>query len=235
MYEAGQTIVQRSLDHDGRIGSVECGRVLQDDADGVVLWVGQGSAVLQRTTVAGKPVRSLPLAEWVNVPLLHGATEWRAPGTLMVTPVDTPHAVWWFFDEDGEFEGWYINLQSPVQRWWGGYDRRDHALDVVVTADRRWAWKDEEEFAERIDHPLYWTAAEAEQIRAEGERLVAHALAGAYLFDGRWCDFRPDPAWPPSALPWWWDQLPPGRSGPADPGPRPTRLDSGLSQAQQAR
>lgn len=224
MFEAGQTIVQRSLDHDGRIGSVECGRVLQDDADGLVIWVAHKSAVLERTTVAGKPVRSLPLTEWVNVPLLHGATEWRAPGTVMVTPPDVSHAVWWFFDESGNFAGWYVNLQSAARRWWGGYDRRDHALDIIVESDRTWTWKDEDEFAERIDHPLYWSADEAKQIRAEGERLIEHAVAGTYLFDGRWCDFRPDPVWSPSELPWWWDQLPPGMSGPSEPGPRPARL-----------
>jgi hypothetical protein len=45
-------------------------------------------------------------------------------------------------DGDGEFASWYINLQTPVRRWWGGLDFRDHAPDVVVAADRTWRWKD---------------------------------------------------------------------------------------------
>jgi len=132
--------------------------------------------------------------------------------------------VWWFFHEDGDFRCWYINLQSPACRWWGGIDIRDHALDVVVAADGSWQWKDEDEFTERIGHPLYWSANDAALIRAEGERLIEAAVAGTHLFDGTWCDFRPDLAWQPSQLPWWWDQLPPGETGPSEPGPRPGLL-----------
>jgi hypothetical protein len=125
-------------------------------------------------------------------------TEWFGTGVVVVTPPDAWHAIWWFFHETGEFRSWYIN--------------------------RSWRWKDEDEFAERTRHPLYWTDDEAADIRAEGERLIAAAVAGQGLFDGRWCDFRPDPDWQPSELPWWWDQLLPGESGPSDPGPRPARL-----------
>jgi hypothetical protein len=76
-------------------------------------------------------------------------------------------------------------------------------------ARRRSRW-DEDEFAERTGHALYWTDDEAARITAEGERLIETAEAGRGLFEGRWCDFQPDPGWEPSQLPWWWDQLPPG-------------------------
>lgn len=60
--------------------------------------------------------------------------------------------------------------------------------------DLNWYWKDEDEFAERTDHPLFWTSTEAARIRAAGERLIAEAQAGRFPFDGTWCGFRPDPA-----------------------------------------
>jgi hypothetical protein len=221
MFAQDQTIVLRGLHQDGRVASVECARVLRDDDEGLVTWVGRGSALVRRTTLAGEPVRYMPLSEKLSVPLMYQTGAWRGPGVVIYTPPDARHAVWWFYSELGEFESWYINLQSPARRWWGGVDIRDHALDVVVSADRSWRWKDEDEFAERTGHPLYWTDAEAAAIRAEGERLIQHAVAGTYVFDGRWCDFRPDPAWPPASLPWWWDQLPPGETGPSEPGPRP--------------
>src|SRR5207237_5593572 len=80
-----------------------------------------------------------------------------------------------------------------------GADTEDHALDVWVEPDRSWRWKDEDEFAERTG--VFWSSAEAERIRAEGVRVVAAAAAGAFPFDGTWCDFRPDPSWRPSELP----------------------------------
>ncbi|HEY1486583.1 MAG TPA: DUF402 domain-containing protein, partial [Micromonosporaceae bacterium] len=67
-------------------------------------------------------------------------------------------------------------------------------------------WKDEDELAERIDHPSYWTRAEADVIRAAGERLIPTIEAGAYPFDGHLTDFRPTPSWPPTTLPPSWDK-----------------------------
>lgn len=73
-----------------------------------------------------------------------------------------------------------------------------------MQADRRWRWKDEDEFAERIGHPWYWDEAGAAAIRAEGERVIGLAEAGTFPFDGSWTDFRPDPAWTvPTELPDW--------------------------------
>jgi|HubBroStandDraft_6_1064221.scaffolds.fasta_scaffold258474_2 hypothetical protein len=224
MFSEGQTIVQRGLHHDGRVGAVESARVLRDGADALVTWIGPRSAVIRRATVSGEPIRYMQLADKLDIPTVPAVTEWTGPGVVVVTPPGAWHAIWWFFHETGEFRCWYINLQTPVRRWWGGFDMRDHALDVVVAADRSWRWKDEDEFADRTGHPLYWTADEAAEIRAEGERLIESAVAGRGLFDGRWCDFRPDPDWQPSQLPWWWDQLPAGESGPSEPGPRPGRL-----------
>jgi hypothetical protein len=76
-----------------------------------------------------------------------------------------------------------------------------HAFVNDVSPDRTWRWKDEDEHLERVGHPAYWTAAEAEQIRAEGERVAADIEAGAFPFDGAWLDFRPDPARPTRTLP----------------------------------
>jgi hypothetical protein len=85
----------------------------------------------------------------------------------------------------------------------------DQALDVLVAADRTWHWKDEDEFAERTGHPLFWDQAAASAIRSEANRLIGLAEAAQFPFDGTWCNFRPDPDWQPTELPWWWDQLPP--------------------------
>ncbi|KIQ65743.1 hypothetical protein TR51_18460 [Kitasatospora griseola] len=209
----GRTVVRRGLYPDGRIGSLQCGRVVADDDRGLLVWASAGSATVQRVTLDGAPTRSLPLADEMRLPTLAVPSTWQPYGTLILTPPEAAHSVWWSFDPGGSFVGWYVNLESPVGRWNGGTDHIDQALDILVAPDRSWRWKDEDEFAEQTGHPFFWTEEGAAAIRAEGERMIALAEAGAFPFDGTWCDFRPDPNWPHTALPWWWDQpgpLPPG-------------------------
>ncbi|HEY1485553.1 MAG TPA: hypothetical protein VGF84_05585, partial [Micromonosporaceae bacterium] len=98
------------------------------------------------------------------------------------------------------------NLEEPQIRWAskggpvaGGVDTSDNALDIVAyrsEGGNTWQWKDEDEFAERTGHRWYWDSAGARAIRAEGERVAAQIEAARFPFDGSFCDFRPDPAWP---------------------------------------
>ncbi|HEX4700741.1 MAG TPA: DUF402 domain-containing protein, partial [Pseudonocardiaceae bacterium] len=109
-------------------------------------------------------------------------------------------SLWWFFEPDGTFRCWYVNLEIPRGRTDYTTDRVDGVLDVAVAPDRSWRWKDEDEAnaavaAGRIN------AAQLSRLRTEGERLIALVEAGAFPFDGTWCDFRPDPAWERPTLP----------------------------------
>jgi hypothetical protein len=112
-------------------------------------------------------------------------------------------------------------LEAPYTRWDGGVDTEDYALDLWFAPDRHgpapgpdqqgaarsWRWKDEDEFVARIGHPLFWSAGQAAEIRAEGERLVTLAEAGEFPFDGTWCDLAvPSPDWPPLVRPDGWDR-----------------------------
>jgi len=95
-------------------------------------------------------------------------------------------------------------MEEPVTRWSDGVDTSDQALDVWVEADRTWRIKDEDEFVERIGHPLFWTADQAAKIRAEADRVIHLIDSGAFPFDGTWCDFMPLPSWRrPALLPTW--------------------------------
>jgi Protein of unknown function (DUF402) len=207
-FHPGDTIVQRGLHRDGRIHSADSLRVVSDDNRGLMTWLARGSQVIRRANLAGQSVRELPLDEQLRVPKVHVLSSCTDRDVLCLTPPLASYAVTWGF-VNGEFEGWYINLQTPARRWWGGIDIHDQALDVLVAADRSWQWKDEDEFAERTGHPLFWDEAGAAAIRGEANRLIALAEAGQFPFDGSWCNFRPDPDWRPTELPWWWDQLPP--------------------------
>lgn len=175
-------------------------RVVEDRADGagggLLLWIAPGTPVWRAQLPPGAHLRDLPPGG--SYPLR--ASRWRRGGALILQPAGAGHAVWWTFTEEQEFRGWYVNLESRRRE---GTDIHviDQELDITVAPDRRWAWKDEESFAAKTDHPVYWTRAEAAGIRAEGERVAALAESASYPFDGTWCDFRPPASWTLPALP----------------------------------
>jgi Protein of unknown function (DUF402) len=204
-FEPGQTIVRRNVYDSGRISAAESARVVSDDDRGLLAWTAAGSDAAVRTTLTGESVRKMPLAQRLAIPTMLSPTIWRSSQILTLTRKDTAHAVWWFFDSDLSFRGWYVNLEAPPKRWYGGIDTRDHALDIWVEPDRTWSWKDEDEFAERTGAVDFWTEEQAAQIRAEGERVITLIEAGLHPFDGAYTDFRPDPAWEPTRFGPEWD------------------------------
>ncbi|KPC71197.1 hypothetical protein ADL27_53055, partial [Streptomyces sp. NRRL F-6602] len=89
---------------------------------------------------------------------------WRNGSALILQPPGAGYAVWWFFSRDGTFGGWYVNFERRTR-----YDEQgavneegtdivvgDLELDLTVSPDRHWRWKDEESFAVRTGHPRFW-------------------------------------------------------------------------------
>ncbi|MGW1772881.1 DUF402 domain-containing protein [Streptomyces sp. NPDC002104] len=173
-------------------------RVVESGDGGLLLWVAPGTPLWRATLPPGTHLRDLPPEG--SYPLR--PDRWRHGGALILQPAGAGHAVWWSFTRGLEFRSWYVNLESRV-RTRDGEDVHvtDQELDITVTPDRAWEWKDEESFAAKTGHPVYWTAAEAAAIRAEGVRVTRLIEAAAYPFDGTWCDFRPPASWTVPDLP----------------------------------
>ena len=55
-----------------------------------------------------------------------------------------------------------------------GSTRPTRRSTYVVSPDGEWRWKDEDELEEAVELGI-WTQAEADEIRAEGERVIAGA------------------------------------------------------------
>ena len=119
---------------------------------------------------------------------------------LTLTPPDSGHAVWLFWSSDWEFKSWYVNLQSPLRRVRQGVQLHDHVLDIVVSPDLSWTWKDTDEFEELIARGFFSVEQEV-SIRAEAARMV-HTIesVGRPFCDG-WPDWRPDASWSVPRLP----------------------------------
>ncbi len=105
------------------------------------------------------------------------------------------------------FAGWYLNIQEPFRRTPIGFDTQDLELDIVVSPDGSWEFKDEEELDPWIARGR-WTAEEIAAIRAEGARLGAELDAGRYWWDTAWAEWEPDPSWPAPTLPPGWADVP---------------------------
>jgi hypothetical protein len=210
--DQGQTVLRRDIRPDGTIGTVWTGRVVRDDDRGTLIWQAIGSQVMHRTTLDGAPIRPLSLVERLSAPTMLSPTAWYGSNVLIWTTPAEAYSVWWFFEPDGTFEGWYVNLEAPARRWSDCLDITDHELDMWVEPDRSWSWKDEDELAERVGHPDFWTVTEGDAIRAAGERVVPLIEAGTYPFDGTFTDFTPDPDWQPTILPPRWDLPFPSKS-----------------------
>ena len=117
---------------------------------------------------------------------------WKTNRVLWVTRFGEAHAIGHFWnDRTDEFRGHYINLQTPLRRTPYGFEAIDHVLDIVVSPDGAWHWKDEDEFAEAESIELF-TRSEVQAIRAEGERAIESLPA---VLPTGWEDWRPDPEW----------------------------------------
>lgn len=191
--------------------------VVEDGPDWLVLWLAPGTPVVRGLLADGSDFRTLPVAERFLVERTAKIGPWRGTGVLKLVPRATAaYAVWLFWHPDGTFRGWYGNLEQPQTLWtradgWRVVDTADHVLDVWCPPDRVPVWKDEDEFAVTTGLTGYWDDVGADKIRAEGERVRAAARRGDPPFDGRWTDFRADPALPFPGLPDDWAAVDPAQ------------------------
>jgi hypothetical protein len=136
---------------------------------------------------------------------------WRGHGVLMLQRPGESFAVWHFWEGPNRaFARWYVNFQEPFRRTTVGYDTQDLELDLVVYPDRSWRLKDADLVEQRVREGRF-TAAVADSIRADAQRMIRELGAGRCSFDDRWAAWQPDPSWAPPALPPGWEEARPIR------------------------
>lgn len=64
---------------------------------------------------------------------------------MRVIPIHEPFQVIHFWDDEGMFKCWYINLEAPKTRIGTRIDTVDWHLDLWIDADGSHKWKDETE------------------------------------------------------------------------------------------
>ena len=185
---------------DGTIDRAIALRVISDDGRRLLGWGPVGSPVLEPRTVNGVKLADVPLAERFVIERQLFTGCFLRKSTLRLIEEGSRSSVWWFFEPDGKFLYWYVNLEFPIGRTSNTVDRVDGVLDLLVYPDRTWEWLDEDE-AEAAVAAGRLTAEHIESMRTEGERMIALAESGAFPFDGTWCDFQPESNWSLPAIP----------------------------------
>ncbi|WP_019355297.1 cytidylyl-2-hydroxypropylphosphonate hydrolase [Streptomyces sp. AA1529] len=186
--------------------------VVRDTAELLAVWLAPGTQCVRPEMADGTPVHHEPLATRYTKPRRAAFTPWFGTGVLKLARPGEPWSVWLFWADGWRFKNFYVNLEEPLLRWPGGVDSEDHFLDLEVSPDGRWEWRDEDEFAEAQRAGLL-DAAQAERVRAAGRRAVEAVRSWGSPFADGWEHWRPDPAWPVPGLPEDWDRPPRNASG----------------------
>lgn len=179
--------------------------VVDDRPELTRLYTGPGHPMKRRIRTDGTFLpRDIPYAEAYAMPVVLGDIAWQTNHLLRLIRPGDAHDISLFWSDDWSFRGWYVNLQDPVTRNAVGFDSADHVLDIWVAPDGTWNWKDEDEFTDAVAVGRF-TTRQADEIRREGERVIARIEAGGWPFDAGYETWRPDPAWTAPEMPANWD------------------------------
>lgn len=170
----------------GRLYAMIPVRVVEDSEEQFVYYLAEGTRY------------SFPRGGWPFAPEHPWAErgQWVGHGLLVRHRPFEAHTIWHFWHgEERRFAGWYVNMQAPLARDGRAFDTQDHELDIWITPDGTWQWKDEAQLEDWVRRGRF-TPDEVLAIRAEGERVLAE-----WPFPTGWEDWRSDPSWFVPVLP----------------------------------
>jgi Protein of unknown function (DUF402) len=191
MWQAGDVVLKRSI-YRGNVRWMFPHHFVGEWDGRLAIYCGPGNQ--------GKAMRRGPdgyLKRWMtDAPPF--PTEWEQTHVLRFERPGARNSVEIYWTTGWEQMSWYVNLQTPVVVNGRCIDTTDQALDVLAFPDGTWRWKDEDELAEAVSLGI-WSEAEAEEIRQEGERVLAQPP-----WPTGWENWRPPLEWTPLGLPRDW-------------------------------
>lgn len=188
--EAGQTFTW----HYGM--SADAMRVVRDDERGLVAWLPPASEQLASVPSDGRDIRDRPMDERFTAPRHFVVRRWQGPGILRIAPTGVPWSIWYFTDDDGRFEGHYLNLELVHRRpaRASRLHTRDLILDLWVERGETWL-KDADELEAVVAVGTY-TPEQADAVRAIAEQARRDQVdPRAWPLDEGWEEWQPPPGW----------------------------------------
>jgi len=185
---------------------IEPVRVVHDGDDYIALYLAVGTPIKGQATRDGKRLtREISFIERERMIGGFADWTWTTNHVLMLHQPGRMSTVMLFWrDPDWELRNWYGNIQAPLKRTAIGFDTADYLLDVWIDPDLSWSWKDEDEWELAREHGLI-DPDMLDEVRREGERIIAEVEARTWPFNAGFESWRPDPAWTVPALPDGWD------------------------------
>ena len=114
---------------------------------------------------------------------------------------------WGLHDGKRTLLKYFVNMEEPFRRTAAGFDTQDHTLDIEVTPELAWRWRDEQEMANHVAEGFY-TPELATAARAEGERTIAAIRHGSHACMQGWMDWIPPATWGVAGFAAGWDTTP---------------------------
>jgi hypothetical protein len=192
VWSEGEVVLRREVLSDGRAWLEAPVIVVRDSADLLATYLAEGA-----------PLR-FPPGPWPTSDGLHpwhGKAHWQGHGTLMLQRPGEMYAIWVFWrGQRRDFAGWYVNFQEPFRRTAYGYDTQDLELDIWVTREGQWEWKDDHLLEQRVREGRF-TREQCSAVRAVAEDVACDLDEGRRWWDESWATWQPDPAWPTPAFP----------------------------------
>ncbi len=203
-WSTGATVVVRYIARsDGTVAMAMPTIAIRDDAEVLALYVPPGTTAKDNYVVPDAQRVAAVDTMQPSRQRQHVDRTWATAAIRLYLPGQA-FSVWLFFNEQGDFTTWYGNLEAPFVRTRLGIDTRDHALDVVAYPDGRWQWKDEAEFARRLDRGIDSVEHQL-AVRAAGQAFITRFQQRAAPFDQGWEQWRPPAAWQARTLPIDWN------------------------------
>lgn len=201
MWTAGQVVVQEEY-FAGHVITARPVTVVRDEPKLVVLYTAAGSTQIDGTM---RNRSQLPIEERMRVyasdepqPLAERQSRWHV---LTLNEPGAHHSFWVFWTRGWDHFGWYVNFQTPYQRTehafrlgFGDASRGMGLLDLFVTPDLKWSWKDLDEFEAAYEHGML-TDHERQATLNEADRMIERIEGRGWPFNEPWPDWRPDPGW----------------------------------------
>lgn len=210
-WQYGNIITLRNIARsDGTVTTAVPAIVLQDSSDLLAAYIPQGTRFKNNWVVP--PEKRVAAVDNIipSAQRQYRDLAWWHD-TIRLYLTGKAFSVWLNFDEQGNFASWYGNLEAPFVRTSLGVDTRDFGLDVVAYPNGRYHWKDEAEFARRLEIGLD-SAKHQARVWAAGREFIERFEQNRWPFNLGWDGWRPDKLWPlPSLPPDWAVDLGTGR------------------------
>ena len=206
MWKPGETVLWRGI-LNKRIWHVQPTVVVKDNPNELVLILLPGTeCVAEETYVKGKK-HSRRWWDFRNNDWTMAKYTWHTNRLLLLVEPEKFYSTILFWDhESNAFLCYYINFQIPFHRNGLNMDTLDLELDIVISPDFSYRWKDVDDYQKAISNGII-SADYAREIDNAKSEIFEKLEMRQYPFDGSWLDWKPDPGWEPPLLPENWDKI----------------------------